>query len=682
MLRLLAQSRLERAQARAADGRAGPALARLRASAGQLATSGLTPPDEPGGFYHGYFCPDHAVELMFEPARPGAHACPVDGRVFAGEPYDSAWRWFVNHRLSVGAFELALLWRLDGDEEHRRRAAQILLGYAQRYGGYPVGTGRPQARGKATFQSLDEAVWLIPLARAHDLLRDALPAGQRRHIEQDLLRPAAAHVRRERLHRIHNIECWHNAALAAVGHGLDDADLVAAARDGEFGFHRQLADGVGADGLWWEGSSSYHFYALWALVAHAMVSEVADPGLRQAGRLREMIRAPVDLAAPDGRLPATNDCWFFSSLAGTVCHGVPPAAGFYEVAWAWYGDPAFAAVLARTYRTQPRDGVEALLYGADLPAAAAAPAARSLNLEPSGLVVLRTAAAPPEQGHLVLKYGPHGGGHGHPDKLALSLWAAGEPVSVDLGTPGYGIGLNQTWYRQTVSHNTVVVDGRSQPEAEGRLRRFDDGSEAQFAVADAEVAWAEGAYAGVQMRRTVLWREAYFLDLFRVRCAAPRQLDWVFRVRGRRAGAMAGAPHPEALVGDGYGHIAETCALEARSPLQLGWRWPGGGLDLYLPDADDAARILGTAPHNPSSERTDILLRRRQGQDALFVALFHPFRGDDPSVRRVAALPGAGPEALTLAVDIGSSREVWLLGATAWTESAVPGADRVYRYPL
>ena len=61
------------------------------------------------------------------------------------------------------------------------------------------------------------------------------------------------------------------------------------------------------------------------------------------------------------RLPATNDCWFFSSLLGDVCHGVPQAASFYEVACSWYGDPAFAWILSQNYRSAPRVSVAALL---------------------------------------------------------------------------------------------------------------------------------------------------------------------------------------------------------------------------------------------------------------------------------------------------------------------------------
>ena len=49
----------------------------------------------------------------------------------------------------------------------------------------------------------------------------------------------------------------------------------------------------------------------------------------------------------------------------------------------------------------------------------------------------------------------------HPDQLAIQLSGAGARLVPDLGTPGYGIALNDTWYRQTASHSTVLIDGRS-----------------------------------------------------------------------------------------------------------------------------------------------------------------------------------------------------------------------------
>ena len=76
---------------------------------------------------------------------------------------------------------------------------------------------------------------------------------------------------------------------------------------------------------------------------------------------------------------------------------------------------AYRAVLQRTYRERPRDTVEALLYGLDPLPDEEVPVPASVHLPPSGYAVLRHWGADKgEQPYLLLKYGRHGGTHGHP----------------------------------------------------------------------------------------------------------------------------------------------------------------------------------------------------------------------------------------------------------------------------
>jgi hypothetical protein len=712
-MRLMSETQIEAIRGRCRDPIFEPAYQKLKDEAAAFLSISMVPPDKPAGFYHHYFCPEHALELVFDPARPEAHRCPQDGRVYTGEPYDSAWRWFVNNRLSTMAFKLALLGRIDGDEVALQRVAAILLGYAQRYPGYEPGLQKPYGQGKATFQSLDESVWLIPLVQGYDLIRDRLAPQVRRQIEQDLFAAAAGHILKQKYYRIHNIECWHNAALGAVGCCLDDSELIRIALKDDFGFQHQLAAGVREDGFWWEGSLSYHFYALAALMTLAQVAGGVDDSLWQAERLKAMFLAPVKLAYPDLRLPATNDCWFFTSLMENVCHGVPPAAGFYEIAYGLYGDPIFAWVLSRNYAQHPRDPLEALLYGRALPEGSVELSPGGTNFEPSGFAVLRTQDPPDRQTYLLLKYGPHGGGHGHPDKLSISFYAAGYPVSPDLGTPGYGIPLHQSWYRQTLSHNTVIVDGESQPPAEGELVFFDDGLDNDFGVADARVSWEEAPYAGVSMRRAILWTDDYFLDLFHVSCSQKKQIDWVCRFRGnlkarklhnpaqdkstaRRSGtgserfshvAQGGSVtrrsgtgseqfealeikkglaegSPVSLSGAGYAHIANAVSGLPDGPIHLQWPLPGGNLALFLPQEAGTEIIRGWVPLNPASQEGDILIRRRLAGMTTFLTLVHPWQ-EVPVVTEVTPVEDDLPEGVwALWVHVGQKRDLWLIGGS------------------
>src|SRR5439155_4252829 len=227
-------------------------------------------------------------------------------------------------------------------------------------------------------------------------------------------------------------------------------------------------------GLWWEVSLSYHYYTLAAIVWTIRALAAAGRQFEGNEAVRRMFRAPLALAYPDLSLPAVNDCWYSISGTGLVGHGIPDAAGFYETAWARYRDPEFAWVLEQNYAARPREGLEVLLDGAERIEGASAPRRASVQLADSGLAVLR-AGAGADENCLILKAGPDGGGHGHPDQLAIQLFAAGSRLAPDLGTAGYGIDLNDGWYRQSASHSTVLVDAQSQPPASGRLRALHTG---------------------------------------------------------------------------------------------------------------------------------------------------------------------------------------------------------------
>jgi hypothetical protein len=610
-------------------------------------------PERQAGYYHEFFCPRHAVQLVFDPRQRHHHVCPIDGEVFSGEPFDSAWLWSVNDMLGDAALKLAFHAFLRANEEtdpsgnaaaDRKRAAEILTGYADRYRTMPPGLVlHPNHPGVVAFSGLDESVWITRLAWAHALLGGMLPADVDRKIRDELLRPAAEHLRRVRWPEIHNVTCWNNAAIATLALALDDEALLAEALESPLGLRAQLAEGVRADGFWWEGSLSYHYYTLAALVWTMRALRASGRDFDDWGVLRRMFQAPLEIAFPDLTLPAIHDCWYFIGLTGEVGHGIPNAAGFYETAYAWYGDASFAWVLGQNYaqgRTVPS---EALLDGAPSVPDAPAPTPTSYHTFDSGLAVIRTKPSTDQPTYLLLKSGPDARDHGHPDQLSIQLFAGGVQMTADLGTPGYGISLNDTWYRQSASHSTVLLDGQSQPPASGKLDRFQTGGD--FSIASASVAWDEGAYAGVRMRRALLAREEYVVDVFRVDGPVPHQIDWLYHHLGRLVSSPELAPIPAGLPGDcGYAHVSDVQRVAAISP-RLRWEKDGARLDLFLTPSPEEELYVGTAPANPASEQLSVALRRRHAAGATFLAIFAPsVVGQAPVVSAVQWSTGADEE--------------------------------------
>lgn len=739
---ILDESLLKRAQQRLAHPAFAAAAARLRGDVAAALSRPVQvpPPDRPAGYYHDYFCPDHGIQLIFDWETPHAHRCPVDGAIHRGERYDRAWWWFVNNAQSEGIFRLALAWRLEGNVAARTRAHAIFDAYVAGYpqAGFPKEDTRSR-QGKVAFSALDEAVWLIPLTWAYRLIQDTLSADTQRRLEKDLFEPAAEHLVRQRWLQVHNYMCWLNAGVAASATLVGRDDLVTLAVDSPFGLRRQSQEGVLPDGTWWEASASYHFYTLAAILSHLRSVPASAPA--EAWHVaHRMYRAPLRWAFPDLVLPALNDCWYHSSLVREVGHGIPTAAAFYEMASGWFGDQAFAGILSANYAPvadggagNPRDSLEALLYGPESvsPLDVSVPPTRLLgsshDLPELGAAVLRgprrMLGTTDGRTYLMVKYGAHGGSHGHPDKLSLILGAGGERVSPDLGTPGYGIAINDSWYRHTLSHNTVLLDGERQPPAEGHMRQYVPPSRrrTEHGVVDVEVAWPAagapdttidsangpirtpaGPYAGAQFRRVILWRPEYFLDLFLVRTPQPRRIEWAYHQLGnvkqilRAPGPVSPENDAVAPVTGGvppFVQVRQTFSGERDLMLDLATKDAVTSLWLCPAVVDAAASpetsliAVADAPANPASVTMPLVLRRNQASRALYASVFafqHP-QWEPQYVRSVRwAVTGEG---LVCTVRTNTGIDRWIIGLPAGVAApaampTVPPDRELGEYPF
>lgn len=674
----LSESDWQAIRKRARSDEMSAAVARLRTEVETFRAEPLTVPSSPGGYYHDYFCPQHGVELAFDASSPTVHRCPIDGATITGERFDAAWRWFVNNKLAEGAYRLAILGQIDDDSHYHVRVAQILLGYSERYASYKQADRTVANPGVATYTTLDESVWVLPLTWAFDIVQDTLSANERSTICSQLFAEVAAHLVTHHFNGIHNFACWHNAAICTIGVLLGREELVDFSINSPFGFDAQLRDGVLGDGLWYEGSFSYHFYSVAALMAQIKAT-IHRPELDLRGRaeVQSMLVAPILCAYPDGTLPATNDCWYFTGLLDTCCHGVPPAPAFYEVASAWWDEPLFGRVLRRAYYHGPRDSLDALLYGPQTLPAEGVGSLASVHLPNSGYAILRNKdRSVDEQLYLLLKYGPHGGGHGHPDKLNLIIYGQGERLSPDLGTPGYGLALFESWYRQSISHNTVTIDGCSQPEAVGQLNYYDDSG--PFQVADASVSWKDpGPYEDVTMRRIILMRPDYFLDVFLVECPQQRRIDWIYRNAGELVVAESGStgesgpftPIPSSQMserGEGYQHLSSTREVISSSDSQMQWQTKEGQLQLRMAGAPQTQIITALVPGNPPTDQHSVVIASRTAARTTFVSLFR-IASKSAAPSQVEWQDGDLMEAgqTQLTVLLGGQEERWLIRQSA-----------------
>ncbi len=507
----------------------------------------LEVPAEGGQWTHWYVCPAHGVRLAYR--APNTHRCPIDNRTYSGWPYDQVIYSNRNDDLAAKARDLALAFRFTGKREYGEKAATILKLYADKYLTWRLHdkdnkTATSGARAYA--QTLDESIWLIPMSWAYDLLSgtDLLTQDERVKIERDLLRACADTVLRYDA-GVSNWQSWHNAGIAAVGFALKDQALISRAIDGKSGFRFQMKQSVVDEGFWYEGAWGYHFYALDALVQTAEMAGRNGVDLwGSEPALTSLFKAPLLLTFADGSLPAFND-------SGTV--NLFTLDRLYEAAWARTGDAALLAALGR----RPR-GRDALIWGAaELPVVEAAAVLESKVFPDSGYAVLR---APGSDHALMMKFGPHGGGHGHYDKLGFVSFANGGPQAVDPGTQPYAAPTHATWDLTTIAHNTLVLDEKQQAAATGKLLWFQTGD--QFAAASAD---AGPAYANAKLTRTLFITPEYAVDLAEARTNdnAEHVIDWAYHNYGSvSADGLAMAPWSGFGKTNGYQHLTGNKAAE------------------------------------------------------------------------------------------------------------------------
>ncbi len=599
-------------------------------------------PARGGQWFHYYSCPKHGARLRTE--GPTRHVCPIDGEVLSGYPYDDVYLMTEHNRLAGAVRALGIVHQLTGDARYAAKAKEILLAYATKYESYPLHTIRGEEKiggGKVGPQTLDESTWLITMIEGADCIWNTLTVTEQKGVEEHLLRPATDIIRQHKM-KIHNIQCWKNSAAGLTGLLLGDMKLVDEALHGESGFFQQMTKGVAADGAWYEGAWGYHFYTVSA-VAH-LTEGAFHSGINLYGaEFKRMFDAPIALAMPDFQLPAFNDSHPTSVLNN---------ASLYEIAFARYNDDRYRVVLARS----KRDSDTALLAGRDQVGEASDFVPTSRNFPVSGYAIL-AAGKGKDATWFCLDYGPHGGGHGHPDKLGFVLYGLGQVIAPDPGTANYGVPIQGGWYRTTIAHNTLTVDEQSQKPAEGKCDAFlaADGFSAVSATAGK-------IYGDVSFRRTVaLIGDDLLVCIDQIRAPQEHTFDLAYHNIGKCAPPSTAQPFQHST-NSGYAYFRDAKALTAANGLdltfavgqrkQVRWAMAGGQPTTF---------IVGTGVGAHTEDRVPLVIARSKGKEMVrswSIALGEPATAATLMQERVKADAGSETETIAAAVRVTTPKGV------------------------
>ena len=629
--------------------RSAPEFEKLRAKAladaSALLEQPVELPDGPASWVFYYANPQTGNRLV--PLSAKEHRDPATGEIFTDDRTCAAHRALMHERAERAAETLAWGYAYSGDDRFATEVRRILHKLAEDYPGYPQRMDRWGRKGwfaplggRRYAQSLDEATGIIKLARAYDLTRNSpvFSPEDRNRIEQNLFRGTADTLLWFNV-GINNHQTWYNAGLLAIASVLADADLAKKVLTMRGGFLDQLERSVGGDGLWYEGTMVYHNYALQALIEFVDAARSMGWTLDQNEKFRHMFAAPLRMAYPDGYFPAIND-------SDRVHLAV------FDKAWRWawetWKDPLFAQALARGDEKKLRQfpGVETAAWPPDF---------GSEVLPDAGMIVLRSGQGS-GRNVVFLDYGPHGGGHGHFDKLNIMLFAAGREWLPDPGRLTYSHKEYKTWVKTTVAHNTVVLDGRNQEPANGRLLYLQPHGESVSAGA-----LCDSAYPGVRLERHLLLTPEWLLDLVEVRSPKTRQVDLAMHVACSDVtpvGEPVNEGRTSAGTKNGFQHLSETVRFRPSGGHQWDFREKDRVLRAHFPPAEETV-LLGHGIGYTLKHKVPTLIRRRQAADTRFLAVYD-LTGSADFVRGVREEKGT----------------VWIDARRGTVEVQLPGKER------
>lgn len=493
-------------------------------------------------------------------------------------------------------FHLGMAYQFTGDMRYARKAADIMLAYSRLYptmGLHPLKLS--SVRGRLFWQTLNESVFLLHTAAAYDCIYDALSAKERKQIEQGLLMEMADflengykdyRVNHDMFNRMHNHATWATAAVGMTGLATGNDRLLTHALYGSDGtgqhggFLQQMDQLFSPDGYYTEGPY-YERYAIWPFVIFAQCLDHRKPELKIFERRGEILKKALIALTQmsyDGEFFHMNDALQKGLSAQELVYAIDILYNHFPEEKQWLS-------VVNQYQRQVLPIMGGYRVAHDIGRGEAKPL--SLNS-----VLLRDGNDGTEGGIAVmrpndttlntvvtLKATAQGMGHGHFDKLTLGYFDNGHEILTDYGAArflnveakneGHYTRENDTYAKQTIAHNTVVVDERS--DFGGNLKtaqqhHSDIVSSQLVGEQQTVVAQDVNAYPGVTLQRAVVMAKAdgvdypVIVDIFRALSDSVHQYDYPLWYNGIMA--SANFPYEKALSAkqtlgsaNGYQHI-------------------------------------------------------------------------------------------------------------------------------
>lgn len=474
------------------------------------------------------------------------------------------------HKANFFIMEKAgVLFQITGEEKYAIYIRDMLLEYAEMFpslGKHPA--TRSYARGKLFWQCLNDANWLVYTAQAYDCIYDWLDNDTKTKLNTDLFRPYADYISLENpkfFNRLHNHSTWGNAGVGMIGLVMDDEELIDRAlyafdiksdsslidNDGgtlnlkgykEGGFLAQIDHSFSPDGYYTEGPY-YQRYAMYPFLIFAQGLANKRPDLDvlnyRDGLLIKAVTALINQTNSQGEFFPINDAQKGMSLSSRelviavsmAYHFGGNNTGLLSIIQNQGRVPLNDAGLASAQAIAEGKMQKYKFKSMELSDGA--------NGDEGAIGILRS-----DDITLVMKYAKHGMGHGHFDRLGFLLYDETGEVIQDYGSArwvniehkdggGY-LKENHSWAKETVAHNTLVIDKDS--HFNGKVKEADKTAGTPYYFAskqNIQIASAKelNAYENVVMHRTMAvvnideLEKPLVIDLFSVQAPEGTRYD-------------------------------------------------------------------------------------------------------------------------------------------------------------
>lgn len=643
----------------------------------------------------------------------------------------------TQHKQNAQALkQLGLAYLISGKTEYAEYAKSVFIAYADLYpdlGQHPVNLS--YATGKLFWQQLNEAVWLVDAIQGYDAIYNYLSEEERIEIEGRLLRPFADFLSIENpgvFNRIHNHGVWSVAAVGMTGITLSDDELVCRALYGidesgkanrteysnedisslSSGFLVQTLKLFSPDGYYTEGPY-YQRYAMTPFLLFAQSLDKNIPELKimkyRNGIFIKAVETLVDLSDSQGRYYPIND-----DIKGMSLYS-PESQAALCFLYARTGNTSLLSILEKKPIVQI--DANSLRVAADLSASVGRELVRTSKIihdgsngDEGGIALIRDKN---DRFCAILKFASHGLTHGHFDRLNLIYYLGDNEILSDYGSVRYVnieakeggryLPENESYAKQSVAHNTLVINEKSHFEG-----NFDEAQKthgelvyADFSQKDAQIVCAREtqAYPGIEMLRISGLIQVkdlpnpLLLDLFQVKSEIKRKsFDLPFHFEGDiLSTGFVCDPFTNRLspMGDtdGYQHlwkIAEGNTAESHSNLT----WLNNSTIFTLTfstDPETRLYLTRSGANDPAfNMRSEpaLIIREKNKREHVFASLLEVHGNQDESTEmvsnQVSAILSIKPQLTIpgyLAVEFETRKNSYLFLSV--TESGDPEAEHI-----